>query len=472
MPKLKREVHEACRVPQVQHGVISEIVQAANCALLRTLGDGLWRVEDGSAQLASYEQIEREAVGRSVVVYLVATDENASNELARRRYGLYLSSTPRTKTNIQYLCSKCKTSGLFETMVTRVHNRNGVKLLCRKCAAEITRELLSQRMFSNTRTTDRKRDGTSWTRQECDQFCAVDQPVAPFGPFEIPLVRRSGHWNTLTANRIDNNGNHVLLNVFADACGLNTLYCLKHRNPDQRAKLIAERDQLHSDEEVASLIPQLRIEQRSRVGGRGTRTGKLYELIHNAMANAKHKRNTSAREYSLGKSAKAITLLAFLFVVQGGRCAYTGAKLTFGNRDPFMMSLERLNPLLGYHWSNVALIIAAFNSSVHTGHSKNLSAEENAAKNAAACFNQANWDSWTCVDVARRRAVIDDGMRRLWTVFTQEERDEMWDRANRLHPDIVVTADILANWAVRSSTGDILEISDTFEPYNRSRQLT
>lgn len=409
----------------------------ANNLSVLPLPPGLWRVTKGTRRLSTVEEIEHDhahsARRRETIIYVDAqdTDESLEKVLTRTSFGVHLSDRARAGTNLLYRCrgETCpSTWTTFENMCPSVQKVNGVDTICLSCRRAYLRtepgflSSLKQSCKQADKKLQQKMGKAEFERkfgkvhsEWFADFITSARPnlFAEFGPYQLELTLARGYGNTITANRINNDQPHCAPNnILLDASCLNAPFAF---TIDDRFRVIAERYVVW--DRNSDFDDQLR---RSRGCN-----GKLYQLILAAKSNLRRKKQSRnlMEGNEVGNLQWATTVLFALFVIMGGRCHYSCARMEFCQKSPFMCSLERMDPTVTYCFTNMTLIMYGFNAASYGEHNRDQSEEELKEAAIRASWNQKWFDAGTEADPDERRDVIDESALGIWDVLSAGDQE-------------------------------------------------
>jgi predicted Zn-ribbon and HTH transcriptional regulator len=201
------------------------------------------------------------------------------------------------------------------------------------------------------------------------------------GDLTFPLKLTNGYHNSASIDRINNNLSYSVNNIEIRPHFLNTVFKL---TTEDIRELIKLREQKQNESELIEICKYINKYDSKHF---------FYGLAKNAKTNSDSQRD---KIFDFPNIKSCGVFLISKYIEQGGRCAYSHIPIYPKTSHKYRVSIERINPLLGYSKNNILLIVVGLNGSP-AGQFLNKNIDEENRQNAlsAGKFNQEYWDNCT-----------------------------------------------------------------------------
>jgi hypothetical protein len=231
----------------------------------------------------------------------------------------------------------------------------------------------------------RNHEEPTWTVQDITKLLKENNTYnitdTVIGNLNFPLKLTNGYHNSASIDRIDNNLSYSLDNIEIRPYFLNTVFKLTTANIRELIKI---REQKQNEKELIEICKYINNYDSKHF---------FYGLAKNAKANSDPKRN---KTFNFPNIKSCGLFLINKFIEQGGRCAYSYIPIYPETFHTYRVSLERINPLLGYSKDNILLIVVGLNGSPAGQFlNKNINEEDRQIALSAGKFNQEYWNNCT-----------------------------------------------------------------------------
>lgn len=197
------------------------------------------------------------------------------------------------------------------------------------------------------------------------------------GDLEFHMMITNSYYNSASFDRIDDNLGYSLENIEIRPQFLNSLYKLTTENIRE---LVEIREQPQDYKVLLSNYKKLR------------------SFMRDIVARTKNCVSYKTRIITIDfkSDQEFIEYLIYLFIQQGGKCAYSYVPIYPIVKHKYKLSIERKNPLLSYNKDNIVLITIGLNGRPCGQFlNKNISEEQRTLALNNGIFNQKYWDTCT-----------------------------------------------------------------------------